>query len=603
MEKYKKILDTMMSLTPSPNSFGFDVREVFTKALDLYIKSIDEVIKKNHRLPCEAMYLDFVNEYINITGVPPMLFLVAFLKAIDKNLGFLLSEKELRVACEKKMNILPDFFSTVGRMSPRRLFLNTVLNHVEIESAVFGNSIDMKTYAKYYDRLFELMSLLGYTVMMGFLNKTFIKRPTRSGVSVLITEFNSSKIFINLARARAVLGKGQFVDKDEWNIRLGWKKMLLAHGLKKNPDKKYNLNKRLFKTDIERFYPTFFKELAEGRLNALTFDSIVKGYCEGMKTRWYKEYFCVFGEDPTPSKDNDARITVKPPYDNDSEKGGVSKDKTTTKKTAKPKVRKEAFNLVGRKELNEFFNESVIDIIENVGVYKKLGIDFPEAFILEGPPGCGKTFAVRKLEEYLDIPTYHITSSSVGSTYIHETAKKIEDTFNEAASQKCSMVVVDEMESFMPNRAEQRADNNHRVEEVNAFLKCLQTAQENKILVVGMTNFIDRIDPAILRSGRMGTHIKVSWPSEEEIYQVLQLELDKRPHDEIDLKRYASRFYKRPLSDVTAVVRRAAMNAGKRRAGKVSVDDFDAAVNFVLTKDGESGNTGRRFIGFATEEA
>lgn len=258
------------------------------------------------------------------------------------------------------------------------------------------------------------------------------------------------------------------------------------------------------------------------------------------------------------------------------------------------------FELLGRHELNTFFNESIIDVIGNQSLYEKFGIGWPEPFILEGPPGCGKTYAINQLVEYLGIPTYHITSSSVGSKYIHETAKSIEDTFIKAAKDGGSVVVIDEMEGFMPRRDDVSRGDSHSIEEVNAFLKCLQVAQEKKILVVGMTNYINRIDPAVLRSGRMGTHIKVSWANEDEIKQVMLHELSKRPYDkEIQVESYAPHFLKRPLSDICAVVKRASMRACKRRAKQVEKEDIDNALGIVLNNNEPKDNE-RRFIGFAT---
>lgn len=275
----------------------------------------------------------------------------------------------------------------------------------------------------------------------------------------------------------------------------------------------------------------------------------------------------------------------------------TTKKADAIKPVRRKKKKSEHFELLGRTELNTFFNDSIVDILENKDVYAKFGIGFPEPFILEGPPGCGKTYAVKQLEEYLSIPTFHITSSSVGSQYVHATAKAIEETFAEAAKNDMSMVVVDEMESFMPCRDNVQHSDSHAIEEVNAFLKCIQTAQEKNILVVGMTNYLDRIDPAILRSGRMGTHIKVSWPSEEEIAQVFKYELDKRPYDkDIDPMDYASKFIERPLSDVCAVVRRAAMTAARKRADKVSVEDIEDAIVFVI---GKTVKEEKRTIGFA----
>jgi cell division protease FtsH len=90
---------------------------------------------------------------------------------------------------------------------------------------------------------------------------------------------------------------------------------------------------------------------------------------------------------------------------------------------------KRCFELAGRPDLERFLNEHVIDIVENHERYKALGIDFPSAIVLHGPPGCGKTFAVERLVAYLGWPLFEIDASSVGSPYIHETSRKVAEVF------------------------------------------------------------------------------------------------------------------------------------------------------------------------------
>ena len=57
----------------------------------------------------------------------------------------------------------------------------------------------------------------------------------------------------------------------------------------------------------------------------------------------------------------------------------------------------ESFTLIGRPELEQFFNDNIIDIVLHQEQYKRMGISFPGATSLYGPPGCGKTYAVEKL--------------------------------------------------------------------------------------------------------------------------------------------------------------------------------------------------------------
>lgn len=254
------------------------------------------------------------------------------------------------------------------------------------------------------------------------------------------------------------------------------------------------------------------------------------------------------------------------------------------------------FVLTGRKELSDFFNNEVVDIVRNIDVYERFGISFPEPFILEGPPGCGKTYAVDRLTEFLGWETFHITSGNVGSTFIHDTSKKIEETFAEAGEKNGAVIVIDEMDAFMPDRSGINDTGNHHFEEVASFLKCIQSASSNRILVVGMTNLIKNIDPAILRTGRMGKHIKVAMASKEEIIEVINAELKKRPHsNDIKIDVYAEHMINRPLSDVTALVRSASMVAAKERADELTNKHFEISIKNFTKKE---RNEEKRVCGF-----
>lgn len=265
---------------------------------------------------------------------------------------------------------------------------------------------------------------------------------------------------------------------------------------------------------------------------------------------------------------------------------------------AKMGATKGAFRLQGREDLERFFNEQVVNIVTRMDDYAAMGIGFPRPFILEGPPGCGKTYAVEKLAEHLAWKTYRLNSGTIGSTYVHGTAKKISELFAEAEENAPALIIIDEMDAFMPDRARSDSgDHHHQVEEVDCFLQLLQGAAENNILVVGMTNYLDRIDPAILRTGRMGTHFKVGMPSLAEVQSVLRLALEKRPHAEnIDLEGVAAQLLDHPLSDVTYVADEAAMVAVRAGHKRIEAADLDTALAHLRTHNAAAAP--RRALGF-----
>lgn len=222
------------------------------------------------------------------------------------------------------------------------------------------------------------------------------------------------------------------------------------------------------------------------------------------------------------------------------------------------------FRLPGRPFLEEFFNENVIDIIFNIEKYKKMGIEFPSAIILHGPPGCGKTYAVDKLIEFINWPSYSIDSSSVASPYIHDTSKKISEVFDQAMENAPSVIVIDEMEAYLSDRGT-RHSGLHHVEEVAEFLRLIPKAINSQVLIIAMTNKIDMIDPAILSRGRFDHIIEIGMPSFEEAKVLLQTLLEKLPVSaDIDIDFMAINLKGRPLSDVAFTVREAGRIAVKK---------------------------------------
>jgi len=258
------------------------------------------------------------------------------------------------------------------------------------------------------------------------------------------------------------------------------------------------------------------------------------------------------------------------------------------------------FQLAGRPDLEKFFCEHVIDLIENPERYKSLGIDFPSAIILHGPPGCGKTYAIERLVEYLGWPSFAIEASSVASPYIHETSKKVAEVFDKAMQNAPSVLIIDEMEAFLADRQMGAGTSHHRVEEVAEFLRRIPEAIKNHVLIVAMTNRIDMIDPAIQRRGRFDHVIRVDMASEAEVYALLTKLIAELPCEgDIDLSALANRLNGRPLSDVAFLVREGARLAARGGASKLS----QASLLSALESTGARGEERKpRGIGFIWDE-
>jgi len=254
-----------------------------------------------------------------------------------------------------------------------------------------------------------------------------------------------------------------------------------------------------------------------------------------------------------------------------------------------------AFKLPGRSRLEAFFNEHIVDVVMHPEQYRPFGIEHPGAVILEGPPGCGKTFAVESLAEYLNWPVFKVDSESIGSPYIHETGRKLNALFRKAVHTAPSIVVIDEMEAFLSER-HAGAGSGHSVEEIGEFLRRIPEAVKAGVLIFGMTNRIDMVDAAVQRRGRFDHIVRVDPASEEEIEELLDSLMENVPTDpQLDKSKLVPKLAGRPLSDVAFVVREAGRLAAKSRKSTIDQESLDQAL--ALASERARADI-RRSIGF-----
>ena len=236
--------------------------------------------------------------------------------------------------------------------------------------------------------------------------------------------------------------------------------------------------------------------------------------------------------------------------------------------------------------------------MDHEDAYRRMGIGFPGGTVLYGPTGCGKTYAIKQLTEYLGWPVYSIDSGSIGSKYVHETSRKISEIFDQAAQNAPSVIVIDELEAFLSSRDGSLGSREIHLEEVAEFLRRIPEAPEKRVLIFGMTNLLDSVDKAILRRGRFDYTIEVGMPSREEIKALLEYLLSDKPtEDGLPLETLADQLSGRPVSDIAFFVREAAKRTIRAGRDKISAEDLITAEKALPKKDAE-----KRRIGFTTDE-
>lgn len=246
-----------------------------------------------------------------------------------------------------------------------------------------------------------------------------------------------------------------------------------------------------------------------------------------------------------------------------NEEGRVKTKMKEEKNTASKTISKNGGNatqkkvgldsVAGMEDLKALFRRDFIRIVKNPKVARAYGIKPSNCTLLYGPQGCGKTFIAEKAAQESGLKYRIVRPSDLGSIYIHGAQQKIAETFADAEKRGPMILILDEFDAFVPKRDGEMNEN--QANEVNEMLTQLNNCAERGIFCLCTTNRPDRIDPAVMRKGRVDRSIYVALPDFEARRELFRIALEDRPLDDtIDYDKLASATDKYTCSDITFIV-------------------------------------------------
>lgn len=226
-------------------------------------------------------------------------------------------------------------------------------------------------------------------------------------------------------------------------------------------------------------------------------------------------------------------------------------------------------DVAGMDELKQLVIEGFINVLNNRECAKAFGVT-PPSLLFYGPAGCGKTFFAEKIAEEVGVNFMKVVPDDIASTLVHGSQEKIAAVFKTAVKNAPTLIFFDEFDAMVPRRSSD--DRNYQNGEVNEFLCMLNNASEKGIYVLAATNHPERIDKAVLRTGRIDELIYVDMPDSKARESLFRMALSKLPVEEnIDFTRLADMTKGYNCSDISYIIKvasRKMFNASIREKDK-----------------------------------
>jgi transitional endoplasmic reticulum ATPase len=211
-------------------------------------------------------------------------------------------------------------------------------------------------------------------------------------------------------------------------------------------------------------------------------------------------------------------------------------------------------------------------------LFKQLGIEPPKGVLLHGPPGTGKTLMAKAVANEVDASFHSISGPEIMSKYYGESEEQLREVFEEAEEAAPAIVFIDEIDSIAPKRGETSGDVERRV--VAQLLSLMDGLEERgQVTVIGATNRVDSLDPALRRGGRFDREIEIGVPDKRGREEILQVHTRGMPlTDTVDLEEYAESTHGFVGADLEQLAKESAMNALRRIRPELDLeaDEIDA---------------------------
>jgi cell division protease FtsH len=239
-------------------------------------------------------------------------------------------------------------------------------------------------------------------------------------------------------------------------------------------------------------------------------------------------------------------------------------------------------DVAGLDEVKEELQE-VVDFLRDPKRFERLGARVPKGILLYGPPGTGKTLLAKAVAHASGASFYSQSASAFVEMFAGLGAARIRKLFSEARKHAPAIVFIDELDAVGAARTghglnrEQDQTLNQLLVELDGF------GSEAQVVVMGASNRIQDLDPALLRPGRFDRQVLVPPPDLAGREAILRVHTRGKPLAAgVDLARIARQTSGLTGADLANIANEAAILAGRKRLQEIGPEELEAAMERVV---------------------
>src|SRR6266487_1740961 len=225
----------------------------------------------------------------------------------------------------------------------------------------------------------------------------------------------------------------------------------------------------------------------------------------------------------------------------------------------------------------------VVEFMRDPKRFQALGAKVPKGLLLYGPPGTGKTLLAKAVAHESGASFYGASASSFVEMFAGLGASRIRKLFNEARKNAPAIVFIDELDAVGASRTG-HGFNREQDQTLNQLLVELDGFEgAEQVVVMGASNRIQDLDPALLRPGRFDRQLLVPPPDLVGREEILAVHTRTKPlAADVDLQQIARQTAGLTGAELANIANEAAIFAGRRQAQYIAHHDFEAALERVV---------------------